>query len=363
MKNFGIYPKLTKDYILKRISQEEIMDTFYGVPVTRETLCSNSINSKYRVDNNPSCNYYYNINGKLRFKDQTTRDNYDCFDIVAKELGISSNSKQGFIRVLNEIAKSFRIHKYVDYNEVLKYERSFNKQYKKLKKTKRLVQYKVILRNPNYHDKAYWKKGGVTNFKGIFFIQHIMVSYDNQPYKWFYEYSPKDVCYGYYGGKDKKRHINLWKFYFPIRIKGDTRGQRFYTNGSFLQGLQYIQPARIGVLTKAFKDAKVFNAVGLQSLALSAEGIPPTEDEMFYLMNTFDFLIVVLDLDDTGRRMARYLRRKYRVTTYFFLDEDKDAYAFVDSKDKQALKNIVQSLYDTYKEDIIKYEPKIINFQ
>ena len=362
MKNFGIYPKLTKDYILKRINQEEIMSTFYGIPVTRETLSANSISSKYRTDNNPSCNYYYNVNGKLRFVDKTTNDNYDVFDIVAKEIGVSSNSKQGFIRVLHEIAKSFRIHKYVDYEEVLRYERNLNTQYKKVKKTKRLVQYKVVLRQPNHYDKTYWGRGGVTNFKGIFFIQHISVSYDNQPYKWFYDYDPKDPCFGYYGQKEEERAINLWKFYFPLRIKGDKRGQRFYTNGSFIQGIQYLKPARIGVLTKAFKDAKVFQAIGLQSCGIAAEGQAPTEAQMFYLMWLFDYLVVVLDNDDTGRRMARFLRKKYRIITYFFIEEDKDAYAFVDNQGQQALKDNVKALYLPNVEQILEYEVKLINF-
>lgn len=362
MKNFGIYPKLTKDYILNKITQEEIMNTFYGVPVSSETLMSNSINSKYRTDNNPSCNYYYNTNGKLRFRDHTTKDNYDCFDIVAKEIQVSSSSKQGFMRVLHEVAKSFRLHKYEDYNEVLKYERNFNTKHKKLKKTKRLVQYKVTLRKPNYHDKAYWGKGGVTNFKGIFFIQYIKVSYDNQPYRFLYEYSPKDVCYGYYGGKCPKRLINRWKFYFPLRIKGDERGSRFLSNASFLQGIQYLKPARVGILTKAFKDAKVFLAIGFQSLGIAAEGTRPTKEEILYLQSLFDYLIVILDNDRTGRDMARYLRKEYKLTTFFFIEEDKDAFEFVDNQGQEALKLNAKAIYETYIEEMKQYETKIINF-
>ena len=272
MKHLGIYPKVTKSYILSRVSQEDIMSSFLGFPVNTETLSANSISSPYRVDVHPSCNYYYNPNGKLRFRDHSTKLNYDCFDVVARQIGVGVNTKQGFMFVLEEIAKNFRLGKFEDYDEVISYEKT-KSEYNKVNilKRKRLVQYKVILRKPNYHDISYWRQGKleIEDLRGVFFIQRLLVSYNNGPFRVLYDYNPKDSCYGYYGKQDKVRKINLWKFYFPLRTKGDKRGTRFTTNGSFIQGIQYLTPDRFCVLTKAFKDVKVFNKVGIQSLQKS----------------------------------------------------------------------------------------------
>jgi len=361
MKGLGLYPPITKDYILKRISQEEIMNHYYEIPVTRETLMSNSISSRYRNDTNPSCNYFYNINGKLRIKDWTTGETLDIFDVAAKELGITTN-KQGFIKILHNIAKVFRLNKYVDFSEVLKYDKEFNRTYRKTNKTKSIIRYKVILRKPNYHDISYWGEGGIINYRGIFFIREIRISVNHQPFKFLYSYDPKDPCYAYYQ-KDKKKYINLWKFYFPIRIKGDKRGNKFYSNGSFIQGLQYIKPARILIITKSFKDVKVFNAIVLEAVALASESTPIDAFNIFFFKFLFDYIIINLDYDRTGIVMTQFLRKEYRLPYFFFTGNSKDAFEYVTNNGQQALKNIVQSLYDTYKEDIIKYEPKIINFQ
>ena len=61
MNNLGIYPKLTKDYILERISEEEIMGYYTGVPVIEENFYGNAFTSPFRKDTLPTCNYYYII--------------------------------------------------------------------------------------------------------------------------------------------------------------------------------------------------------------------------------------------------------------------------------------------------------------
>lgn len=369
--NFGLYPKLTKQYILDKINQEDIMDKFLGFPVNSKTLSPNSISSPYREDNNPSCNYYYNTNGKLRFRDHTTGLNYDCFDVVAQEIKVSVNNKQGFMFVLEEIAKAFRLHKFENYDEVLKYEIKKRNHLKKIKKIKNIIQYKVILRDFNYHDASYWKQGELEkkDLKGVFIIKEIYVSYDNQNFKHFYSYNPKDPCYGYYGGKDFFLKINKWKFYFPFRIKGDKRGQRFYTNSSFIQGFQYLKPAKFCILTKSFKDVKVFNKIGLQSCAVSAETIEPTKEEAFKLKSYFDIVITCFDYDRTGMKMAQSLRKKYNFTPLMFTNgffnsfdyKSKDSFDYVKNNSLESLKKIIDSLYEKNIEEIDNYVNSINN--
>lgn len=362
MNGLTIYPKLTKKYVLDRISQEDIMGKFLGIQVTNETLKSNSINSPYRTDNNPSCNYYYNDYGRLRFTDKTTGLNYDCFDVVARSLKIDVSTKQGFMFVLNEIAQAFRIHKYSDYKEVKKYQIIKNDFYKKKNaKPKLTIQFKIEQRKAEYRDLSYWSKGGLSlkDLNGVYFINKIYVAYNDSPFKLYYMYDPKDLCYGYYGGKDS-RSIDLWKFYFPLRKKGDERGTRFKTNGSFIQGIQYLIPDKVCILTKSFKDVKVFNKLGFQSCAISAETTEPTDDEIWILKTNFDFIITCFDFDRTGIIMAKTLRDKHNFIPYMFTNgrfgskdfKAKDAFEFVTRNSIEELKEIVKNEYHKKREEM-----------
>ena len=60
---FGIYPVLNKTYILERISQEQIMEYYLGISVKLDIL----LKSPLRKDENPTCSFYYNQHGRLRF--------------------------------------------------------------------------------------------------------------------------------------------------------------------------------------------------------------------------------------------------------------------------------------------------------
>lgn len=364
MSKFGIYPKLNKQYVLDRISQEDIMEKFLGIPVNSTTLSANSISSPYRSDKHKSCNYWYNDNGKLRFKDWTYKINYDCFDVVAKELGITSLNKEGFIFVLHAIAKAFRIHKYENYNEVLKLEARIKEHKERKQRFKKIIQYKLILRKANYHDIAYWKKYHLElqDLKGVYFVDVLYMSYNYQAYQKVYTYDPKDPCYGYYGRKDKYTKVDLWKFYFPLRKKGEERS-RFVSNGSFMQGIQYLVPDKICIVTKAYKDAMVFKKLGIQSCALSGETIVPSDDELFFLKTNFDFIISCLDWDRIGILMARELRKKANFTPIMFtrgkfntIDYgSKDASDFVQSNGLFTLQSIIQKEYSKNKEELNNY--------
>ncbi|MEK6881668.1 MAG: hypothetical protein AABY22_18760 [Nanoarchaeota archaeon] len=58
----GILPKITKDYILSKITQEQIFERYLGIPVVTDNLIHSPIRSN---DNNPSFGFNYNNKGKL----------------------------------------------------------------------------------------------------------------------------------------------------------------------------------------------------------------------------------------------------------------------------------------------------------
>ena len=59
-----IPPKITKELIENKISQETLMSTYYGVPIR-----TGLFKSKFRPDSNPTVCYYKTSTNKIIVKD------------------------------------------------------------------------------------------------------------------------------------------------------------------------------------------------------------------------------------------------------------------------------------------------------
>ena len=59
-----IPPKITKELIENKTSQETLMSTYYGVPIR-----TGLFKSKFRPDSNPTVCYYKNSTNKIIVKD------------------------------------------------------------------------------------------------------------------------------------------------------------------------------------------------------------------------------------------------------------------------------------------------------
>lgn len=305
----GIYTTLTKKYILDRITQEEIMEKYLGISVVLDVLiCAPPI---IRQDTNPTCSFYYNQHGRLRFRDFSGYFWGDCFDVVAKAIGVDSSTPKGFQMILHTIAKDFRIHKYTDSKEVAKYNKITYDFFIK-KKIKKKKIFKIIPRRYNYHDMAYWSKRNINEtllYAGkVYPAQEIYISSDGIDFSLLYTYSVKDPAYCYYGGRDKNG-IEDWKIYYPLRDK-----PRFHSNSSFVQGKHLITCGRVGIITKSFKDVLCFRSYGLQAIAPPAESVLISKDDYFFMKSNFDFIVSCMDFDRAGCRMAQQLRKVYGIT-------------------------------------------------
>lgn len=356
----GIYPEITKDYILKQISQEQIFEKYTGIPVNRQTLQNNSVLSPFRIDKNPTCNYWYNENGKLRFRDWSGDFHGDCFDACARRINVDVKNKYDFIFILHTIAKDFSINKYRNkqyreiYNNTLQ---SINQSRKNKKQT---LQFKIIPRNWNYHDGEYWYKKYKLNTKDLYYVypaQEIYTISSTGTYK-VYSYDVKDPAYCYYGGKSDKG-IDMWKVYFPLRREiGD---KRFISNISFLQGKQLITCGKVGILTKSYKDVLCFKKFGLQAIAPSAESVLLTKDEYFWFRNKFDYVISCFDWDRAGIRAAWKHREIYGITPMMFTRGkfnsidfgSKDFSDYLENNGEIDTGNLLKDIYLKYKQDLI----------
>ena len=370
--NFGIYPTLTKDYILQRITQEQIMEYYLGISVVFDTL----ICSPLRTDHTPTCTFYYNKYGRLRFRDFSGHFWGDCFDVVARGLRVETNTKNGFKLILHTIAKDFKIHQYEHSTAITKYNLVVDNILKK-QKYKNPLKFKVIFREYNYHDTAYWSKYNINedllNYGKVFFAQEIHISKDNLPFKHIYSYKPSDPVYCYYGGRFPNNVIK-WRFYFPFRKQRGENG--FISNASFLQGKHMITCDRFGGITKSYKDVLAFKSIGIQTVAPSAESILLTQDEYWFMNSHFDYLFSTMDygtknkLDRAGMSMAKKLRDIYRIDPIMLTNgmfgsenfEGKDVSDFIEIEGVKAFKSIVRDLIGKYKSEIRIQDIQLYNY-
>ena len=62
--DFTIEPKITKEFLLSKCSEEEYMQFYLGIPVKHGLF-----KSPLRNDARPTCSFYRNSSGELIFKD------------------------------------------------------------------------------------------------------------------------------------------------------------------------------------------------------------------------------------------------------------------------------------------------------
>lgn len=359
---FGVYPKLTRDYILERITQEQIMEKYLGIPVT----IGNLVISPLRNDRHPTCAFYYNKYGRLRFRDMSGHFWGDCFDVVAYRLGVDSKDKRGFGFIMETIAKDFRIHKYENVDAVAKYEKITKAYFEKRKKA--TTQFKIKFREFDYNDEKYWKQFNINipllKYGHVYAADEIYVSKNNLPFISIYNYKYTDPAYCYYGGKNKEG-IQRWKIYYPMRKAQGESG--FHLNISFLEGAHMITPGRFCIITKSLKDVLTFRSIGLQAIAPPAESVLITPNQFLWLKNQFDYIVSCMDFDLAGVSAANKMRKQYRIEPFFFTDgrfgthdyKAKDVSDFVKLRGVGHYKNHIDNIYSKYESLFRRYDKEL----
>lgn len=363
--------KITKRYVLNNLTEEQIIERFSGIPFNNSNLESNAFCSPFRQDKHPSCNYTIsNKTNKPRIIDWTLKKSYDCFDVVGIKNSLNPNNTKEFFAILHIICKEFRLNIYSSPSYSSRHNFNLNvtetiKQKNIAKKIRKQIVYKIKFRDFNYKDLSYFGKAGLEkkDLKGFYPIEEIVETYINRnKTKRIYVKNNRFPCYGIYGGKhDLIEGVDLWKFYFPRAKKGIHA--KFKTNGFFMQGVQYIIPSRICVITKSFKDVKIFNKIGLQSVALPSENSIISVEMFKYLKKHFDYIVSCLDYDEIGKKTAFKMYKRYGITPYFLTEDykGKDPFEYCENNSIEDFKNICMNIFKEYYEDIRKQEIKTYN--
>lgn len=318
MKPLKIYPKLTKEYLLSNISQKRIMEYYLKVPVITDNFLGNSFCNPFREDKNPTCNYYYDNNNKLRVRDfggdlLDRLYNMDIFDIVGHIFNLDSNQPQHFKLIQHIIAKDFKINIYEDKNEEVEKLDKFLEVQKAKKHKLKII--KVVPRRWNKADENYWyKRYGISSdtlkkYK-VYPVEEVWIENSNGLLNRIYIYNSHNPAYAYYGGKEIE--IHLWKIYFPLNK--NPKYNKIVTNRQFEQGIEQCQVSKVGIVTKSLKDVMVLDEFRFHSsITLSNETTLLSADNFFKLRSYTGFQVSLLDYDTAGIKMANKLKRSYNM--------------------------------------------------
>lgn len=293
--DFSFPQKITKELILSKYSEEQIMEFYLHVPIKKGLFCS-----PLREDKKPTCSLYRNKANELIFKDFATGQYLNVFGIVQTLFNCS------YFEALQIIANDFNI---VKNKNLSKNKGIINSSTIKIKdKTTSKIQ--IEIQNFTEQDLKWWGKYGITKeileHFNVYSCRHVFLNGNL-----FASYQQNCPIYGYYGGKiqENKEKIELWRCYFPKR-----RNYRFITNwpSKKIQGYtQLPKKGKLLVITKSLKDTMCLYSCGIASCSPNSETQFLSENMIKELQQRFKYIIVLFDLDHTGIEFSKKIKHKY----------------------------------------------------
>jgi hypothetical protein len=300
-------PKITIEYILKRVTEEAIYERYLGFRPDYSGVFRNPL----REDASPGCYFYINKRDRIKFKDASRGWDWDCFNVVEHLFQISLKE------ALQRIAVDFGLtHGTTSQVQAVRAQRRKDK-----------IGLRVKRREWNAEDRKYWHTQYTlrrVDMPATFPLSHAWYTrndeIDPSP---FYIYREGDPAYAYhfpeYGPYE-------YKIYFPYREKGRKFRQ---SRGDIIQGLaQLPDKGHILIITKSMKDRHVITKygarVGISACAPMSETQLIPAKIMAELNLRFDYIITLFDFDRTGIMLARRYEKEYGIRPIFFGPEYKN---------------------------------------
>ena len=325
--NLSFEPKLSKELILSRFSEEQLMEYYLRIPVKKGLF-----RSPLRNDKNPTCSFFRNNKSTLLFKDFATGQCLDIFSIVQQMF------KCNYFEALKIIANDFGI---IQNKSIKRNPGKINENPIKIE-DKELSKIQVEIQDFTDLELKWWEKYGIT--------KDILQKY--QVYSCKYVFlngnllaKSQQHCpiFGYYG--KKYRGLELWKIYFPKRTN-----YRFIGNypSKKLQGYDKLpKTGKICVITKSLKDVMALYAYGIPACAPNSETIIPSEFIINDLTSRFEYVFALWDNDRTGVTFLNKIKKKYPQIKCLIIPRNLEAKDFSDLRAKYG--------YKKNKEFIIQY--------
>lgn len=299
-------PKITKELLLSRYSQETFFEHYLGVPVKKGLFCSPDI---IRVDHKPTCSFYKNKKGVLKYND-FAGPSFDFVGCVEYIFRVS------YYKALRIIANDFG---FITIDKVEKNPPKISYTGYELKQTEK-SKIQVEIKEFSEKELQWWSNFGIgattlKKFK-VFSIKSVFL---NGIY--FTSSTETTPIYGYYGGENSDGD-ELWRLYFPTK-----RNYRFLSNWSstMIQGVKMLpKSGEFVVITKSLKDVMALYEFGIPAVAPNSENLFLTEAQYTKLQTKFNDVYILYDRDLPGVKSANKIRKKFKGLQVLLMPKVKD---------------------------------------
>ena len=324
--DFSFQPKITKELILSRFSEEQLMEYYLHLPVKKGLF-----RSPLRRDKQPTCSFYRNKSGTLIFKDFATGQHLNIFDVV------QSIFRCDYFESLRIIANDFGI---VRDNTLHKNPGKINLNPIKIK-DKEISKIQIEVQEFTDGELKWWGKYGISKdiLKrfNVYSCKHVFLN--DQLFAESQQHCP---IFGYYG--KKYQGLELWRCYFPKRTSF-----RFITNwpSKKIQGYDQLpKKGKLLVITKSMKDSMCLYSCGITACAPNSENLFIPDKVLEDLKNRFKNIVVLYDNDRPGLYNMAKIRKEHPELTYVFIPKkygSKDISDFYKDHGRKETLNLIKT--------------------
>ena len=324
--DFSFQPKITKELILSRFSEEQLMEYYLHIPVKKGLF-----RSPLRRDKQPTCSFYRNKSGTLIFKDFATGQHLNIFDVV------QSIFRCDYFESLRIIANDFGI---VRDNTLHKNPGKINLNPVKIK-DKEISKIQIEIQEFTDNELKWWGKYGISKdiLKrfNVYSCKHVFLN--DQLFAESQQHCP---IFGYYG--KKYQGLELWRCYFPKRTSF-----RFITNwpSKKIQGYDQLpKKGKLLVITKSMKDSMCLYSCGITACAPNSENLFIPDKVLEDLKNRFKNIVVLYDNDRPGLYNMAKIRKEHPELTYVFIPKkygSKDISDFYKDHGRKETLNLIKT--------------------
>ena len=319
-------PKITKEFLLRKNSEETYMSTYLGVPVKKGLMVS-----PLRNDHKPTASFYRNKKGDLIFHDFGIGFHGDFIAVVMYLNNCT------YAKALQIIAEDFKYVSKASSRPPVKIKTS---NVKIEEKSDTIIQ---IEDQPfQTHELKWWESFGIHESTLKKFKVHSCKSvFLNGNY--YKSSTPRSNIFGYYGGK--REGIELWRIYFP-----QMKDFRFLSNWTknMIQGAKQL-PSNLNdrlIITKSMKDLLNLYESNIPAIAPCSETVLITQPQMSKIHDIASNILYLGDNDLPGVKSAHKYKKAYPYIRCVFIKRKyakdiSDLYKYVGKADyKEAIEEL-----------------------
>lgn len=297
--DFSFKPKISKELILSRFSEEQLMEYYLHLPVKKGLF-----RSPLRKDKQPTCSFYRNNSGTLIFKDFATGQHLNVFGVVQEIF------RCDYHEALRIIANDLGI---VRDKTLQKNPGKINDNPTKIN-DKEMSKIQVEIQDFTDLELKWWGRFGITldilKKFDVFSCKHVFLNGDLCA-------KSQQHCpiFGYYG--KKYQGLELWRCYFPKRTSF-----RFITNwpSKKIQGYDQLpKTGKLLVITKSMKDVMCLYSCGISACAPNSENLFISDTMLDELKSRFEYIVVFYDNDRPGMYNMSKIRKDHPELFYAFI--------------------------------------------